>query len=244
MTYGGEHGILVKNAKTGGERMEKLSALLHIRRGVTALVGSGGKTTAMYRLASELSVAGTVVCATTTHIYPPGHMPVWRSGDASSFADALRTYRCLCAGTPGPEGKLSAPALPIAVLTDIADYVLVEADGSRGLPLKAHLPHEPVIPPEAGNVILLAGASGLGRPVREAAHRPERFCALSGLPPDGEVTVPALAAVIRGEALAQRVFLNQAEGREDLARAGELAALLDLPVSAGSIREGSWICLS
>ena len=35
--------------------MEKLSALLRVRPGVTALVGSGGKTTAMYQLASELA---------------------------------------------------------------------------------------------------------------------------------------------------------------------------------------------
>ena len=54
-----------------------------------------------------------------------------------------------------------------------------EAAGSRGLPVKAPLAHEPAVPPEAGLTVVLAGASGFGRPVREAVHRPERFCALA-----------------------------------------------------------------
>lgn len=32
------------------------------------------------------------------------------------------------------------------MLADAADYVIVEADGSKRLPLKAHASHEPVIP--------------------------------------------------------------------------------------------------
>ena len=224
--------------------MEKLSALLRVRPGVTALVGSGGKTTAMYQLASELAESGTVVCATTTHIFPPSHMPVWTEDDPETLAAALKAQRCLCVGAPGPEGKLSAPLLPIAALAGIADYVLVEADGARGLPLKAHLPHEPVIPPQAGDVILVAGASGLGRPAREAVHRPERFCELTGLPLDGAVTARALAAVIRAEALAGKVFFNQVEGREDLDNGWTLAGLLDVPFYAGALQRGRWICLS
>ena len=92
--------------------MEKLSALLRVRPGVTALVGSGGKTTAMYQLASELAESGTVVCATTTHIFPPSHMPVWTEDDPEALAAALKAQRCLCVGAPGPEGKLSAPSSP------------------------------------------------------------------------------------------------------------------------------------
>ena len=220
--------------------MEKLSALLRVRPGVTALVGSGGKTTAMYQLASELAESGTVVCATTTHIFPPSHMPVWTEDDPEALAAALKAQRCLCAGAPGPEGKLSAPLLPIAALAGIADYVLVEADGARGLPLKAHLPHEPVIPPQAGDVILVAGASGLGRPAREAVHRPERFCELAGLPLDGAVTARALAAVIRAEGLGDKVFLNQADRPDRQEAALALAERLDRPAFIGALKRKEW----
>ena len=47
-----------------------LSRLLSIPRGLTAIIGSGGKTTAMYTLARELSALGTVICATSTTLYP------------------------------------------------------------------------------------------------------------------------------------------------------------------------------
>ena len=41
-------------------------------RGVFALIGGGGKTSSMYRLAQEYSGEGkTVLCTTTTHIMAP-----------------------------------------------------------------------------------------------------------------------------------------------------------------------------
>ena len=41
-------------------------------RGLLSLVGAGGKTTVMFRLAAELNARGLrVACATTTKIFPP-----------------------------------------------------------------------------------------------------------------------------------------------------------------------------
>ena len=148
---------------------EKLS----IPRGVTAVIGSGGKTTLLRTLSRELP--GTVLLATTTHILPFEGVPLVTDGGEAAVRRALAESRVVCVGTPAAEGKLTAPALPFSVLTRLADYVLVEADGSRRLPLKAHAPHEPVIPPEAKRVLCVVGARGFGRPIREAVHRPEMF---------------------------------------------------------------------
>ena len=218
--------------------------LLSTGRGVTALIGGGGKTTAMYTLARELSPRGTVLCCTTTRILPPDHLPVLLSPGEEAVSAALADHGCACLGTPAENGKLSAPELPMARLAALADYVLVEADGSRGLPVKAHLPHEPVIPDCAVQTVLLAGASGFGRPIREAVHRPERYCALSGASPGDTATPRNLAAVLAAERLGDRVFVNQADTAEALALAGELAALLPWPVCAGSLQGGKWTCLS
>ena len=51
----------------------KISQLLKIQKGITALIGGGGKTTLMYRLAQELSEVGTVIVSTSTKIIEPEH---------------------------------------------------------------------------------------------------------------------------------------------------------------------------
>lgn len=218
----------------------ELWELLGVREGITALTGGGGKTTAMYILAGELRRLGTVVCTTTTHILPPEHLPVLEHVDRA----VLESGRCVCAGRPSEGGKLAAPVQSMEELAALADYVLVEADGSRGLPVKAHLSHEPAIPAGAGLAVVLAGASGFGRPVREAVHRWERFCRLTGAAPEEPVTAALLAAALAAEGSGDLVFVNQAETPESMAAAKRLAALLDRPVFAGSLKGGIWKCLS
>ena len=86
-----------------------------------------------------------------------------------------------------------------------------------------------------------AGASGFGRPVREAAHRPERFARLAGCGEGDAVTPARLAAVLRAEGLHDRVFVNQAETDKEILYAKALAALLDCPVTAGSLWKGEYV---
>ena len=217
----------------------ELWKLLGVRPGVTALAGGGGKTTMMYALARELVSRGTVICTTTTRILPPDHLPVLERVDRK----ALEASRCVCAGRPAPEGKLAAPAQSMAELAALGDYTLVEADGSRGLPVKAHLSHEPVIPAEAGLTVVLAGASGFGRPAKEAVHRWETFCRLTGAAPEEPVTADCLACLLAAEGFGDVVFINQAETPERKAEARRLAAQLDRPVCAGALKGGIWECL-
>lgn len=218
----------------------ELAELLGVRPGVTALAGGGGKTAMMYTLARELAARGTVVCTTTTHILPPDHLPVLERVDR----EVLERRRCVCAGRPAAEGKLAAPVQTIEELAALADCVLVEADGSRGLPVKAHLSHEPAIPEAAALTVVLTGASGFGRPIREAVHRWERFCQLTGASPEEPVTAEGLAALLMAEGFGDLIFVNQAETPERLSEAERLAGLLDRPVFAGSLKGGIWKCLS
>ncbi len=215
----------------------RLSQLLDIAPGVTAAIGSGGKTSLLRALAAELP--GTVILCTTTHIFPFEEAPLVTDGGADAVAAALRQSRVVCVGTSNG-GKLTAPALPFAALRGLADYVLVEADGSRRLPLKAHAPWEPVIPPECGRVVCLVGASGFGRPVAEAAHRPERFAELGGLAMTDAATPEAAARVVNAERWADVVFVNQADTAEELALARRFAAVSLPPVLAGSLRRGEY----
>ncbi|MBQ7871131.1 MAG: putative selenium-dependent hydroxylase accessory protein YqeC [Oscillospiraceae bacterium] len=205
---------------------------LHIDRGVTAIIGGGGKTTLMYRLAEELRQRGSVIVTTSTRIWPPAHLPIAReTGPVEGV---------LCLGTPVAGGKLGAPAQPFAALAVLADFVLVEADGSAGLPLKAHAPHEPVIPENAAQVIAVVGAAGLEQPVDRVVHRPEIFRGLSGA---GETaTAEAVARVLLREALHSRVLINQADSPARIAAARRLRALLPGPVTIAALEKGEIIC--
>ena len=48
--------------------------LLQIEKGITALIGGGGKTTLLFTRGRERCARGTVLLCTTTHIVPPSHM--------------------------------------------------------------------------------------------------------------------------------------------------------------------------
>ena len=218
----------------------ELAKLLDIHPGVTAVIGGGGKTTLLRTLGEELAEESRVLLCTTAKIFPFPALP------CATTAEALdsREHRLLCAGTPVPgTEKLTAPPVPMAELASRFDYVLVEADGSAQRPLKAHAAHEPVIPAEAGQVICVVGASGFGRPVSEAAHRPELYARLAGVSVEDTAAPETEAAVLRAEGLHHRIYVNQVEASPALAASKALAALLDCPVLAGSLhRREYFVC--
>ena len=209
---------------------------LGVRPGVTSVIGSGGKTSLIAALARELP--GTVVLTTTTHILPFPDVPLVTSADADDVRAALAESRVVCVGSQAEKnGKLVAPELGIDALASLADHVLVEADGARRLPLKAHAAWEPVIPARSERTILVLGASGLDCPIREKVHRPELFCELVGCAPDDLATPELVARAANAEALADVALVNQADVAPERAR--DLAALLAVPSFVGSIQAGT-----
>ncbi len=220
----------------------QIAPLLNIGRGVTALIGGGGKTTLLYTLADEMRAKGTVMLCTSTHIRIPKQYPLVIGG-ADALRAALASHGAVCAGTPAESGKLTAPSMSFEELAALADYVLVEADGSRGLPLKAHAPHEPVIPPNAQRVVLVVGVDGFGKPVREVCHRSDSWAARAGVSEDAFATPEGEAKVILAEGFGDRVFINKVESAEGYAATETLSKQLSCPVIAGSLHKGVYTCL-
>ena len=212
-----------------------LAEPLGVGPGVTSFVGSGGKTSLIAALARELP--GTVVLTTTTHVLPFAGVPLLVSPSADEVAAALRASRVICVGSYGKKNKLVAPELGIDVLADLADHVLVEADGARRLPLKAHAAWEPVIAPRTARTILVLGALGLGRAVAEKVHRPEIFCELAGCEPEDVATPELVARAANAEGFGDVALVNQADAAAEAAR--ELAVLLATPALVGSV-QASW----
>ena len=177
-------------------------------------------------LAGGGTAGGQVVFCTTTRIYPSDQMPVVTDPSAEALGKALAEHRVVCAGSPAENGKLSAPGLPLETIRAMADFVLVEADGSARLPLKAHLAHEPVVPPCTVRRLLVVGASGFGRPIGEAAHRPEQFALLASAGVRDPATPERIAAVLRREGGFDAVIVNQVTSPRRMQQARALAGLL------------------
>lgn len=168
-----------------------------------SLVGGGGKTTLMYALAREAGKRGLrVIVTTTAHIWPHPGLPAADRVDPDRLKELLARHRVLLAGTAAEGGKLSGVG-EIAPLRRAADLVLVEADGSRGFPLKAPAGHEPALPPRSDAVIAVVGADCIGRPVGQACHRPGAVCALLGVSPQHRIR-PEDAAQIAASPLGGR----------------------------------------
>lgn len=237
-----------------------LASALKIEPGITAIIGSGGKSTLLKTLGLELMRAGgRVLLCTTTHMFPVAGVP-WdgssRRLDAAPWKPgASHVPGCTCeacaglnrgsicqAGVLDPEtGKLSAPAESLDQLAQRFDYVLAEADGSKRLPLKAHAAWEPVIPTGTTNVIWVVGASGLGKPVDEVVHRPELFCERCGCEPTDIATPERVAQVLNAEMRTlglghARVMLNQVDTLSDPKAADNFQAALNHPIIATSLK--------
>lgn len=237
-----------------------LASTLKIEPGITAIIGSGGKSTLLKTLGLELMRAGgRVLLCTTTHMFPVAGVP-WdgsnRRLDAAPWKPgALHATDCTCeacagmsrgsicqAGVLDPEtGKLSAPAEPLNELAQRFDYVLAEADGSKRLPLKAHAPWEPVVPAGTADVVWVVGASGLGKPVAEVAHRPELFCERCGCELTDIATPERVAMVLNAELRMlnlnnARIMLNQVDTLADPTMADRFEAVLNRSLIATSLK--------
>lgn len=219
---------------------ERLLPLLPGPGGVIALVGAGGKTSALFGLAGELAGCPSgALMTTTTHLLDPrleqgreyqqlvldpvlaepaGAEP-WDPGPARPG----RGRRILLAAQAEPgTGKLRGihPSR-IPELRRTWAFIIVEADGSKRRPVKAPAGHEPVLPDGTGLVAGCIGLGCLGQPMAEAVvHRPERFEAVTGCAPGARIRLEHLAGLVRSPqglfqgapAAARRVLLlNQAD---------------------------------
>ena len=275
-----------------------LSEALGIKKGVTAIIGSGGKSSLLKSLSLELSQKGSVLLTTSTHILPFSHCEnicfsdedissssenisilnenalisddnvstlkekiLLPGEDIHSEEEALENSKALlqrkvlslwnksqnpilCLGTLEKNGKLSPFPLPFSTLEQMADYVLVEADGSKRLPGKAHGQNEPQIPKESQRTVLVFGASALHKPISEVIHRVEIFQSFFTPPlnPETLLIKELLLQAFRKENLGDCLFVNQLDCLTKK-EAEELLLFLQKGlgkmVCGGSLKEGS-----
>ncbi|MFU8770572.1 MAG: selenium cofactor biosynthesis protein YqeC, partial [Desulfotignum sp.] len=117
------------------------------------------------------------------------------------------------------------------------DWIIVEADGARQLPIKASDTHEPVIPAVTTAIVHVTGLDAVNTPVHDThVHRSAIFAANTGLALGSRVNVFAMAAscvleirkacALAGSVPAAVVWLNKAEGPLRIAAGHAVAARL------------------
>lgn len=176
-------------------------------RGVISLIGAGGKTSLMFGLARELAAQGhTVLSTTTTHIRVPSKKQssvCLVEKTARDLVDRalplLKKHPHLSAGSrqiPALEKLKGFDAAVIDAVWESAciDWIIVEADGARHLPIKASDVHEPVIPSCTTAIVHVTGLDSLGTPLDEDhVHRAALFSSNTGLAMGQNVDARAVA---------------------------------------------------
>lgn len=151
-------------------------------RGMISLVGGGGKTTTMFTLGELLKEGGySVLLTTTTGILNPKEngykLDYYFIGN---IEDGFRPNKGTITiyGDKLSESKLKGGDtlfLDSLMERKIFDFIIIEADGAKMLPIKAPKDTEPVIPSLNTHTIGIIGMDALGEPIKNIVHRPEYF---------------------------------------------------------------------
>ena len=231
--------VLSKLNRTDSHTSSLAGAIGLSGRGVVSLIGAGGKTSLMFKLAKELAGAGfSVLTTTTTRIFFPDkeqspHTVVAASDDEllAGITTAKESFAHFCAGTKEDQksGKLIGlrPETVDRIWKEgLFDVIIVEADGSKQLPLKASADHEPVLPVSTSHLAHVTGLDAMGQTIEKAVQRPELFMVQWDLEPGTILTESHLANSILREIqkadglcrpLVNTVILNKADtAREEM----------------------------
>lgn len=191
----------------------KITEILKIgKNSIVSIVGAGGKTSLMFRLAEELRKKGRVLVTTTTKIYVPNkeqydYLVAEEEGcdfflkdkdvltHLGSEVENLKSTGIWVYGEKiNGDNKLTAVSeKKLEQVIKLFDYVLIEADGSKGKPLKGWRKDEPIISSYTTCTIGVLSGRTLGLDIgEENIHRVNRFLGKA----EGTVNVEDLMEVI------------------------------------------------
>jgi len=244
------------------------------RRQVITVIGTGGKTSLIWRLAAYFGgtpaperavgpIRKILVTPTTKMLVPSPDTGFYeRYYGLGGLPPVTAPGVTLAGNFNKTSGKLeSFPLDKLKSMIKGYDHVLIEGDGSQGLPFKAWDKDEPVVPAFTNLTVGILPLKDLGKPVSEKlVHRMQLFISLTGAS-KGELikqehvlrlitgrasragggNLPGLFSRARGKKI---LFFNQVEDKASLNHARELVK--NLPgdfrkelsgIIAGSIRE-------
>ena len=225
----------------------RLTDALRFRPGiVAALIGAGGKSTAMSLIARELKGQIPLLLTTTTKLgleqsdLAENHV-VLEGDELDLELESVigEGASVLFTGPRGDDGlKWSGISLDllsklIVQCKDINAVTIVEADGSRGRSLKFPAEHEPVVPRETDLVVPVIGLDVIDKELHESnVHRADRFSEHLGIDLGISITcgqiiqfIPDIRGGLKGVTPGSdvRVLLNKTDSEIELRHGREIA---------------------
>lgn len=176
--------------------------------GVVSFVGAGGKTSCMFRLAEEAAKKKhKVLTTTTTRILvpePSQSLHVFTSQTVKQLVKVLEgefagAFHVTAAKSSDGYKLAGYSVLQVDELADkgMFDWLLVEADGAAGKPLKAPAAHEPVVPERSRAVVGVIGLDCVGKIFNEGrVHRHRIYARITGLCPGQPISPISIARLI------------------------------------------------
>ena len=227
---------------SGGEPTETVSlksalSLAEFSAPIISVVGAGGKTTVIRRLAREYEEEGQAsIVTTTTHMWQPEEGFYLRAPDLEMLYRMLKRRRQVWAGCPEPDGKMSAfPTAFLEAVRMLAVPVIIEADGAKGQSVKVPGDHEPAL---WGKTMVLLGVAGLdavGGQIRDVCHRPEQAAAFLNKRPEDTLECEDIVTIGLSDMgmkkfmdpfMKYHIILNKADNAERIRTGERIAGLL------------------
>ena len=189
-----------------------------------SFVGAGGKSSLIACIADWGTLhRKKVLVTTTTHIFRPSSEKL--AQNEQELEQIWHTGNWAVIGTVDPvqPQKLQSPKpYWLQRAAELADLILIEADGSKRLPCKVPASHEPVILPQTDVVVAVLGLSALNRPLKDCCFRLEKATELLSVTESHPLTREHMATIFAsGQGLRKAVntreyvvVLNQCDNEE------------------------------
>ncbi|MCJ7691300.1 MAG: selenium cofactor biosynthesis protein YqeC [Clostridiaceae bacterium] len=220
----------------------KLSNYLGLKKSdIISIVGAGGKTTMMFKIAEELRGLNKVLVSTTTKIYVPLED---RYDFMCTDSEMLQRYihmkengiYILGSGVNCENKILGLYEEDLDELAPYFDYILIEADGAKKKHLKGWSELEPVIYRKTTKTVGILDIQALGMIISEVnVHRSKLFCELTGAKHGETVQLEHLLKIIINPlglfkaALGEKIlYINKVESANDLILAKSLLNEINL----------------
>ena len=193
---------------------------------VISVVGAGGKTTILRRLQKEcMQKKVPHIVSTTTHMQYENDQTFLGHPSLRMLQEIFMRSHTVWMGEAVSEWKMKGFSHAfLRKVKDLGYWLLLEADGSKHLPIKAPRCHEPVILEGTTTVVNVYGMDSIGKKIQDTCFGVEEVCNILGKDADALLTEEDIVVLASNSKAGKKqvtnwmkyhVILNKADTKEE-----------------------------